>query len=226
MGDARAMSAMPENTLLMGMSAPVFLATWIAMMAAMMLPSAAPMILTFDSVQVARAQQGRAIVPTWMFIAGYLAVWSLAGVLAYAAALGAASLSSASPALAGLAPRLAGVLIAAAGVYQLSSLKQRCLSHCRTPIQFVLGSWRNGRLGALRMGVEHGTFCLGCCWLLFAILFPVGIMNVAAMAAAAVLVLAEKTLPLGRRLSRGIGVLLMAGGTLVMLVPALLPTAP
>lgn len=213
------------DTLTMGMTAPVFLATWTVMMAAMMLPSAAPMILTFDAVQLARTKQGRPVVPTWVFVAGYLVVWSVVGVVAYAAAVAAGELAAVVPALASLAPRLGGALFLAAGLYQLTPLKQRCLSHCRTPTQFVLGSWRNGPRGALQMGLEHGVICLGCCWLLFAILFPLGIMNVAAMAAAALFVLAEKTIPIGRRLGQFGGVVLMGAGAVVMAVPGLLPVA-
>jgi predicted metal-binding membrane protein len=223
-GSMRGMQpASPLDTLTMGMTAPVFLATWTVMMAAMMLPSAAPMILTFDAVQRSRLQQGRANVPTWVFVAGYLAVWSAVGIVAYGAALVAADVATALPALATLAPRVGGALFIAAGLYQLTPLKQRCLSHCRTPTQFVLGSWRNGRRGAFRMGLEHGVVCLGCCWLLFAILFPLGIMNVAAMAAAALFVLAEKTLPIGRRLGQAGGAVLMGAGAVIIAVPGFLP---
>jgi predicted metal-binding membrane protein len=94
----------------------------------------------------------------------------------------------------------------------------------RTPTQFVLTSWRDGLTGALRMGIGHGTYCLGCCWLLFVILFPLGIMNVAAMAVVALLVLAEKTLPVGRRVSQLVGVGLIAVGLAIVLLPGLLPT--
>jgi predicted metal-binding membrane protein len=189
----------------------------------MMLPSAAPMVLTFDAVQTARNRQGRAIVGTWVFVGGYLLVWALTGVVAYAAAVGAGWVSASSPSLASLAPRLAGTVILAAGLYQLSPLKDRCLSRCRTPTQFVLAGWRNGRLGALRMGLEHGLFCLGCCWLLFALLLPLGIMNIAAMAAVTLFVLAEKALPGGLRLVRVSAAVLMVAGAAITLFPALLP---
>jgi predicted metal-binding membrane protein len=210
--------------LTMGMSAPIFLAIWVVMMAAMMLPSAAPMILMFDAIQAGRSRQGRSTVPTGIFVGGYLVVWASFGVVAYAAALLAGGLSDASPDLAMIAPRIGGAVIVAAGIYQLTPLKQACLSKCRTPTQFVLTSWRDGLLGTFRMGLGHGTYCLGCCWLLFVILFPLGIMNVAAMALVALLVLAEKTLPVGRRISQLVGVALVTVGLAIVLVPGLLPT--
>jgi len=210
--------------LTMGMTAPVFLATWVVMMAAMMLPSAAPMILMFDAIQAGRSRQGRSTVPTWVFVGGYLVVWGTFGLVAYAAALLAGRLSDGSPDLAMLAPRIGGAVIVAAGIYQLTPLKQACLSKCRTPTQFVLTSWRDGLLGAFRMGLGHGAYCLGCCWLLFVILFPLGIMNVAAMAVVALLVLAEKTLPVGQRISQLIGVALIGVGLAIVFSPGLLPT--
>jgi len=210
--------------LTMGMSAPIFLAIWVVMMAAMMLPSAAPMILMFDAIQAGKARGGRPTVPTSVFVAGYLIVWAAFGVVAFTAALLAGALSDAWPDLAMLAPRVAGAVIVAAGIYQLTPLKQACLSKCRTPTQFVLTSWRDGLPGAFRMGLGHGAYCLGCCWLLFVVLFPLGIMNVAAMAVVALLVLAEKTLPVGRRISQLVGVVLVGVGLAIVFSPGLLPT--
>lgn len=210
--------------LTMGMIAPVFLATWVVMMAAMMLPSAAPMILMFDAIQAGRSRQGRSTVPTSVLVGGYLVVWAAFGVVAYAAALLAGWLSDAWPDLATIAPRIGGAVIVTAGVYQLTPLKQACLSKCRTPTQFVLSSWRDGLPGTFRMGLGHGAYCLGCCWLLFVILFPLGIMNVAAMAVVALFVLAEKTLPVGRRISQLVGLALVAVGLVIVLLPGLLPT--
>ncbi len=223
-GDMAGGMASGAAGLTMGMTAPIFLATWVVMMAAMMLPSAAPMILMFDAIQAGKARGGRPTVPTWVFVGGYLVVWAAFGVVAYAAALLASAISDASPDLAMLAPRVGGAVIVAAGLYQLTPLKQACLSKCRTPTQFVMGSWRDGLPGTFRMGVEHGTYCLACCWLLFVILFPLGIMNIAAMAVVALLVLAEKTLPVGRRISQLIGIALIAVGLAIVLLPSLLPT--
>jgi predicted metal-binding membrane protein len=122
------------------------------------------------------------------------------------------------------AARLGGGALVLAGLYQLSVVKHACLTKCRTPLGFILGSWRDGYGGAFRMGLEHGAYCLGCCWLLFVILFPLGVMNVAAMAAITLLIFAEKFLPAGRRISQIAAVALIAYGTLVMFMPNVLPT--
>lgn len=204
-------------------AAPVFLAVWIVMMVAMMFPTAAPMILTFARVHATKREQGRTFVPTWVFVSGYLLIWTLFG----AAAFGLALLGQALIEGAGVgehAPRIAGATLAVAGMYQFSPLKNMCLSKCRTPFHFILTSWREGRLGAFRMGLEHGMYCLGCCWLLFVILFPLGMTNVAIMALITALIFAEKSLPIGRQAGALAGALLIAYGLSALLVPQLLPT--
>ncbi|TDH59301.1 DUF2182 domain-containing protein [Dankookia rubra] len=219
MGGAEMVGASPT----MGLRAPVFLAIWVVMMAAMMFPAVAPMVLAFHRIQAGRHGSG-AFVPTWVFVAGYMLVWTAAGAAAYAAALAAEAVAVRT----GLGPagaaRIGGAVLVAAGLYQLTPLKDRCLSKCRTPVGFIMTSWREGRLGALRMGAQHGLWCLGCCWLLFAVLFPLGLMNIAAMAALTALVFAEKTLPWGRLAARAAAVVLVAYGGLVLAVPAALPT--
>lgn len=190
----------------------VFLGTWVTMMVAMMFPAAAPMVLTFAKVQAGRQQRGQLFVPTWVFVGGYLAVWTGFGVLALGANIG---LEAAGIMLMG--GTLGGVLLIGAGLYQLSPLKHACLSKCRTPLAFILGSWREGYAGAFRMGVEHGLYCLGCCWLLFFILFPLGLMNLAAMAAVTLLIFVEKTLPAGSWLGRAAGLGLIGWGLLSVL---------
>jgi predicted metal-binding membrane protein len=207
----------------MGMGAALFLGMWVAMMVAMMFPTAAPMVLTFAAVQAGKRQRGQAAVPTWIFVGGYLLVWTALGVLAFALAAGAERLALTSAWLATHAARLGGVLLLVAGLYQLSPLKHACLAKCRTPLQFVLTSWRDGHGGALRMGLAHGIYCVGCCWLLFAILFPLGIMNVAAMALVTTLVYAEKSWPAGRAISRAAAAVLIAYGALVIVLPGALP---
>lgn len=209
--------------LTMGMNAVLFLAVWIAMMVAMMFPSAAPMVLTFAAVYRGRAQRGQAFVPTWIFVAGYLLVWVLFGVVAYLLALLVNELAARVPSVAAHANIIAGVLIVIAGCYQLSPFKSACLKTCRTPTQFVLTAWRNGSGGALRMGLEHGVVCLGCCWLLFLVLFPLGIMNLAVMALLTAIIFAEKVLPAGRAISTLIAIALVAYGLLVCFVPGALP---
>lgn len=209
--------------LTMGMGAALFLAIWIAMMIAMMFPSAAPMMLMFNAIAIGKRQRGQAYAPTWTFVAGYLLIWSLAGVVAYLAALGLDALAARSMFLMDNAGRIGGALLLLAGVYQMTPLKNICLSKCRTPMQFLLTSWRNGMGGALRMGLEHGVYCLGCCWLLFVILFPLGMMNIAVLAVVTALIFVEKVFPIGYRVSAVAGAALIVYGALVIVSPALLP---
>ncbi|HEX9039027.1 MAG TPA: DUF2182 domain-containing protein [Ktedonobacterales bacterium] len=212
-------------SLTMGMSAALFLAIWVAMMVAMMFPSAAPMILMFNAVARGKRQRGQAYAPTWIFVAGYLIIWTLAGVAAYLSALGLDALAARSMPLMANAGRIGGALLLIAGLYQLSPLKNVCLAACRSPLQFIMTSWRDGRGGALRMGLAHGVYCLGCCWLLFVILFPLGMMNIAALAAITVVVFAEKVLPARFHVPLVAGVALIAYGALTIVMPALLPGA-
>lgn len=207
----------------MGLSAPLFLATWVVMMAAMMFPATAPMILTFHQVQAGKRRRGQAFVSTWVFVAAYMLVWTLAGLAAYAGALLAESLAERLALSPTTAARIGGVLFIVAGIYQFTPLKDLCLAKCRTPLTFIMTSWREGHVGALRMGVAHGAYCLGCCWLLFAILFPLGIMNIAAMAIVTLVVFAEKALPWGRLASRATAAALLAYGAAVIAAPELLP---
>jgi predicted metal-binding membrane protein len=208
----------------MGMGAPLFLAIWVAMMVAIMFPTAAPMILTFARVQAGKRRQERPFVPTWVFVGAYLLVWSALGILAFAGAVAAERLADRSMWLMDHAARIGGGILVLAGLYQVTPLKQLCLSKCRSPLGFIMTSWRDGRGGALRMGVEHGLYCAGCCWLLFVILFPLGMLNVAALALVTALIFAEKSLPIGRPLSWAAGTALVAYGVLVLLRPDSLPT--
>lgn len=211
--------------LTMGMSGALFLATWIVMMVAMMFPTAAPMILTFARVHETKRQREQPYVPTWVFVSAYLAVWTLFGVLAYGTALGAERLAEESSWLMDNAGRIGGAILILAGVYQLSPLKNACLTKCRTPLQFILSSWREGYAGSFRMGLQHGTYCLGCCWLFFVILFPLGVMNVAAMAIITSLIFAEKSLPIGQQVGKIASVVLVVYGAVVMLSPGMpMPT--
>jgi predicted metal-binding membrane protein len=195
--------------------AVAFGAVWTIMMAAMMLPAAAPMIVIFASAQ---ARHGRgAAVPTWIFTAGYLLVWLAAGVLVYVFVQIASETAShlASVDRAAWAPIALGVTLMTAGLYQFTPAKRVCLRHCRSPFAFVALHWRDGWLGALRMGVLHGAFCLGCCWALFAVLVAAGAMSLAWMLALTLVVFAEKVLPHGQRAAAIIGVALIALGLVV-----------
>lgn len=208
----------------MGMRAPLFLAIWVVMMLAMMFPTAAPMILAYQTAQAGKRRRGETFVATWVFVAGYMLVWTLSGVVAYAGAVAAEALAAQGALSSATAARIGGVLLIAAGIYQLSPLKDMCLSKCRTPIGFIMTSWRDGVTGALRMGMLHGAYCLGCCWLLFAILFPLGMMNLAAMVAITLVVYAEKSLPWARTVVRVTAVVLVVYGGAVLVAPHLLPT--
>ena len=202
--------------LTMGLTLPIFLLAWVAMMIAMMFPTAAPMIVMFATVAAGKQQRAQPFVPTWVFVSAYLTVWVGFGVVAYAAATVLSLLAMQSTWLMGNAPRLGGAVLLVGGVYQLSPLKSLCLTKCRTPLSFLLTSWRDGYGGAYVMGLKHGAYCLGCCWLLFAILFPLGVMNIAAMVGLTLLIFAEKSLASGSTIANIAGVALVAYGTFVL----------
>ncbi len=196
------------------------LAMWWVMMIAMMIPSAAPMILLYARVfrrGQSRGQiSGTTLVPTAAFAAGYLACWLAFSVLATALQFALEQVGLVHGMLMWSTDRwlTAGLLIAA-GVFQLSPLKATCLAHCRSPAEFLSRHWREGRLGAFRLGIVHGAYCLGCCWALMLLLFAAGIMNLVWIAGLAVLVLIEKLAPFGARLSPAIAAALIAAGLYV-----------
>src|SRR6476620_4965083 len=207
-----------------GPRTPLFLVMWVVMMVAMMLPTAAPMILTFHKVQAANREPRDAFGSTWVFVVAYLAVWAFAGLAAYVGmqADEAAVVRAALPPAA--VAQVGGAIIVASGIYQLTPLKDVCLSKCREPLDFIVTAWRGGATSALELGLLHGVYCLGCCWLLFVILFPLGIMNVAAMAAVTLIIFAEKTLPWPRLAPYATAGALVLYGALVITSPQLLPT--
>jgi predicted metal-binding membrane protein len=199
------MAAMPMGAMQPPPLPPLILMWWL-MMVAMMLPSAAPAILLYAHVR--RARGGDAgIAQSWVFLAGYLAVWALFSV---GAAVAQVALTGPSMALA--SPRAQAAVLIAAGIYQLSPLKTACLGQCRSPGQFISRHWRPGSSGALRLGVLHGAYCVGCCWLLMALLFVGGVMNLLWVVVLAVLVAVEKLVPGGLWLSRAAGVALLLWG--------------
>jgi len=195
-----------------GLGALLFLAMWAVMMVAMMLPTAAPMILAFHSVRARNHQPDDAFVSTWVFMAAYLLVWALSGIAAYAGALAAAAVHPA------LADEVSGLILMVAGIYQITPLKQRCLSECRRPI--IMTSWYHRTADAFHMGLLHGVYCLGCCWLLFVILFPLD-MTIGAMAAVTLIILGEKTLRRPEFVSYGAAVILVLYGGLMVVTPGL-----
>jgi len=187
-------------------------AMWAVMMIAMMVPSVTPMLLIFARISRSRHAKGRAFVSVWVFLASYVASWTGFSVAATLAQWGLHSLALISPMMVDASPLLGGLILFAAGIYQWTPFKYACLRHCRAPLQFLLTWWREGAIGAFFMGLLHGAYCLGCCWLLMAILFAVGVMNLAWITALSVLVLLEKVIPRGLLVARIAGVVLMGCG--------------
>ena len=184
-------------------------AMWSAMMAAMMVPGSAPVVGAFATINRSRRERGAAYVPTVIFLAGYLAVWAAFSALAVVLqwALQMSGLLTTMMQSASL--WLSAVLFAAAGLYQFSPLKERCLDYCRSPDGFILSEWRDGGVGAFVMGTRHGLFCLGCCAALMLLLFAVAVMDLRWVAALTILVTAEKLLPGGRLWRAGLGIALL-----------------
>jgi predicted metal-binding membrane protein len=209
--------------LTMGMGAALFLAIWVVMMVAMMFPSAAPVILAVARVQRDKGSFRYAFVPTWVFVGAYLLIWTLYGGLTYLGALAASELTQQVPWIMMNAVRIGGGILVLAGIYQLMSLKRFCLAKCRAPQDFILHSWGKGYSRSLRMGLKYGIYCLGSYWLLFVLLFPLGIMNIAAMAGLSILIFAEKCFPQGARIAQLAALALILYGTLVIVVPTALP---
>ncbi|HTY18702.1 MAG TPA: DUF2182 domain-containing protein [Myxococcota bacterium] len=187
-------------------------AMWAVMMVGMMVPSAAPMSLLFASVARRARAQGAAVAPTFVFVAGYVAVWTLFSAAATAVQWGLERAALLSPMLESTSPAFGGALLAAAGIYQFTPWKDACLEHCRAPALFFAAHWREGALGAFRMGAAHGVYCLGCCWLLMGLLFFGGVMNLLWVAGIALFVLLEKLAPHGALAGRVAGAGLLAAG--------------
>lgn len=185
---------------------------WWVMMIGMMLPSAAPMTLTFATVNRRRRELGTPYVPTAVFVAGYLLAWGAFSLVATAVQWALEHAALMSPGMHLSSPLVGGLVFVAAGLYQLTPLKHACLRRCRSPLAFVLERWHEGTAGALRMGAEHGAYCLGCCALLMALLFVGGVMNLIWAAAIAAWVLVEKLLPAGEALARAAGVIAILVG--------------
>jgi predicted metal-binding membrane protein len=193
-------------------AALMFLMWWI-MMVAMMVPSASPMILLFARIQRQQKEKGSPFVPTSVFTAGYLVTWGVFSVIATGAQWGFEHAGLLSAMMISTSGLFAGILLLAAGIYQLTPLKHACLRHCRSPIQFIMHHWRIGAGGAFRMGIDHGAFCLACCWFLMALLFVGGVMNLYWIVGLALFVLLEKTIPAGHWLGviTGIGLMIWGG---------------
>ena len=216
-GDAMAGMAMPQLAAWSAADWVLMFLMWAIMMVGMMLPSAAPMILLYDRVRERQAARGPSLAATGIFALGYLLAWSLFSLAATAAKWALEQAALLTPMMASASPWLGGGLLLGAALYQWSPLKHACLVHCRSPLFFLGHHWRPGASGAFLMGLHHGLYCVGCCWVLMALLFVFGVMNLLWIAALALFVLLEKVLPCGERFARASGILLAATGVLVIL---------
>ncbi len=190
---------------------------WAVMMLGMMLPAAAPVILLVTALNRKRRAQGGPAGPTAAFILGYLVVWGGFSVGAAFAQWGLHGALLLSPAMATTSSLLGGALLLVAGAYQLTPLKKACLVHCRNPLGFLMTEWRDGTAGALRMGIRHGVYCLGCCVVLMGLLFVTGVMNLVWVAVITLFVLLERVAPGGVLLGRLASGALIVAGLLLLL---------
>ena len=190
----------------------LYVVLWGVMMVAMMFPAMTPTVGLFHSIAKRKQEQGLSFTPAWVFIAGYITLWTLTGGIGYAADLAIQSLPEQFPTLRTYGAVIGGLTLVGAGIYQLTPLKYLCLSQCRSPLGFLFGSWRDGRGGAFRMGLEHGLYCLGCCWSLMIVLFVVGTMNLVWMGLLSAVIFAEKIVPYGVEMGRASGIILIVLG--------------
>ncbi len=195
-----------------------FLGVWVVMMAAMMFPSVAPTVALYSRMTKTRLPLAPAA-----FTAGYLLTWAAAGVAAWIIALGTSRLAGDVLAWDNAGRALAGATVIIAAVYELTPLKDVCLGKCRSPLGFLLGSWRDGLLGGLRMGAKNGAWCVGCCWALMASMFALGIMSILWMAVVAGLIAIEKVLPWRRTATYATAALLLVLGVLILASPHAIP---
>jgi len=216
------MAGIPDMDMMMeravwtpGYAALIF-AMWWVMMTAMMLPGAAPMLLLFARVNRSQKARDRPYVATGIFAAGYLAAWGGFSALAAGLQWSLEELDLLGPMMTATSWWLGGATLLAAGLWQLTPIKGVCLRHCRSPLSFLAQNWQPGRVGAFGMGLEHGTYCLGCCWFLMGLLFFGGIMNLFWIAGLAAFILFEKTIPMGHWLARLAGVAFAAWGVVML----------
>jgi predicted metal-binding membrane protein len=195
-----------------------FLGVWVVMMAAMMFPSVAPTVALYS-----RMTRQRSPLSPLLFASGYLCTWAVAGVAAFAIGAAVNSISGDVFAWDRAGRWTAGATLVVAAAYELTPLKDVCLGKCRSPLGFLLGSWRDGSAGALQMGAKNGAWCVGCCWALMAALFALGIMSVVWMAVVAGLIAFEKTVPWRRAASYGTAAVLLAIGVLLLAAPHAVP---
>jgi len=189
---------------------------WAVMMTGMMVPSVSPVVLLFDRIQHERRAHGQPFIASWLFLFGYLLVWTGFSLAATLVQWGLHAAMLISPAMVSTSPLLGGAVLIAAGIYQWTPAKHACLARCGSPLSFVINEWRDGNGGALAMGARHGLYCTGCCWLLMLVLFVVGVMNLLWIALLTLFVLLEKNLPQGLWISRASGAALIFWGGWMM----------
>jgi predicted metal-binding membrane protein len=190
----------------------LYVVLWGVMMVAMMLPAMTPIVGLVQTMARRKREQGAPFTPAWVFVAGYVALWTLTGSVGYAADVAIQSLPDSFPTLRTYGALIGGLTLVGAGIYQLTPFKYLCLSQCRSPMGFLLTSWRDGALGAFRMGLRHGLYCLGCCWSLMVVLFVMGTMNLVWMGILSTVIFVEKIVPYGVEMGRATGVAFIALG--------------
>ena len=183
---------------------------WCVMMVAMMVPSASPVVLLFTAIKRKQERASNAILEAWLFLGGYVVIWAGFSLVATMVQWGLESVGLLSQRMASNSSALLGFILLAAGLYQLTPIKRACLRYCQSPVLFLSRYWQSGATGALRMGLRHGSYCVGCCWFLMALLFVGGVMDLVWIAGVALYVAFEKLMPHGRWLSRA------AGGGLIL----------
>ncbi|WGD53410.1 DUF2182 domain-containing protein [Bradyrhizobium sp. CB1650] len=212
MADMPDMAPMPWTPLY----AALLFVMWWVMMIAMMAPSAAPTVLLYATIKRKQEAASRAAIDAWIFLAGYLVTWAGFSLVAVLAQWALERFGLLSMAMASTSAILGGVILIAAGLYQFTPLKRACLRYCQSPLLFLSQHWRRGTSGAFFMGLRHGSYCVGCCWFLMAVLFVSGVMNLAWIIGIALYVAGEKLLPFGDRLSHAAGGALILSGAIVL----------
>jgi predicted metal-binding membrane protein len=193
---------------------------WTIMMIGMMLPSAVPMTMIYAAVARKAKKQGMPLASTWFFVGGYILMWTLFSLAATFIQWKLDQTALLSPLMASQNPKFGAGILIAAGIYQWLPVKDRCLTLCQSPFHFISRHWRQGNIGALRMGIDHGIYCIGCCWLLMLLLFVGGVMNLLWVGTIAVFILLEKILPFGRQGGKWAGFMMIVIGMIILIMKA------
>jgi predicted metal-binding membrane protein len=216
-------AATTEVSTALVLGAGLFLSMWVAMMVAMMFPSVYPMVLLFARISKGQAgPSAQTQVPTWIFVAGYLVIWTLIGSVMYLAALVVRWVTGQVSWLGEWGFVGSAIILIGVGLYQCSRWKGVCLTHCRSPLSFILHQWRGGMLGAFRMGIDHGAYCVGCCWGLMLVMFVMGLMSLVWMGGLTMVIFLEKVTRYGPALSKVVGGVFIVLGVGILLHPVLL----